>query len=315
MIKSKDFHETMYPIVGYPQYAISRTGRIGKRRGSYKMGEQHFKWMQPFIKEHRIYIKLRNLIGEQKTFQVARLIINSKYGELPFDIKYLDGNSLNIDSKNLIYNPDSYKVIKSDDPNTIFITDEVHPAIEFKMVRTDVPIQGNRYYINNKGSIYDINSKRFLSRNSDGSYGYRVTFMTYDHRQVFDDLVNIIINTWMNSDGADNEFYTYKDNNPYNVSVDNISKNNCRLAAYNKLVENVLTNNSIKYDDYEIGEQEYIDELISLVVMNLTFDKIARILNIPIDKPTSAEYIALHNAYKALTNPTIYEEISKLMKE
>ena len=49
--------------------------------------------------------------------------------------------------------------------------------------------------------------------------------------------------------------------------------------------------------------------------MNLTFDKIARILNISIDKPTSTEYIALHNAYKALTNPTIYEEISKFVKE
>lgn len=183
MFKDIKTNEYMYPILGFDGYSISRGGRVAKdlkmpgNRDKY----QSFKHLTVYPRHGELRVKLADNKGERKELPVARLNLESIYGPLPFKYGFRDDNPMNPIKDNLYFKFKGYTFVEDcevDDVvyhgKTLLLFDKKKRCVPFRVLPDEYLINNGRYWISNKGSIFDLHRQCLVSRNNDDNGYYKV---------------------------------------------------------------------------------------------------------------------------------------------
>lgn len=182
----------MYPINGYESegYYVSRLGVVGKMVREIGDGslEYDFEHLEPYLFKGLLCVTLTKG-NENIIAPIAKLNLNSIYGNLPFMIKYVDENPLNVAADNLLYEFDKVEVKEEGiimngqqiSGPVMIISNKKGRCEVFKPIPKSYIYTHNRYWISNSGTVYDRKHAHFVSRSNDNKRYYKVGLYSSDN--------------------------------------------------------------------------------------------------------------------------------------
>lgn len=325
MFKNKITDEYMYPILGYDNYSISRSGLVAlsHRKTGNCDRYQDYTVINPYINHGIPYVVLLDNNGQRKHFSVARLNIISTYGDLPFKIVYNDGDPMNVLSSNLRYDITAYKIVDDlEVDNQIFhgksllLLDDHKTHAIFRPFPKGTIFTEDRYWVSRNGAIFDRYKMNLLSRSNDDHGYYKVSIqipprMINGHLAkgflIFPKIHTLVYMAW--AEDADLQGWTidHVDGRRHNCDISNLEKVS--------LEENIIRRNQRNIDDENVITSRWKPEEIHIICQmlqnNETYSEIAEAFGIDSTDKTNSDYVALRNVCKAIIDGRTFKYIAK----
>ena len=323
MYKNIETDEFMYPILDFDNYAISRSGVVGKchRTPGNCDKYQRYSIVKPYLNNGVPWVKLYKGEGEYERFPIARLNLQSIYGELPFKIKYYDGNSKNVIQDNLAYVIDKWEISEGivvgdmKFPDKVLILSDSSGRCEvFKSIPDRYMYNNGRYWISSKGVIFDLFRKCLISRSNDGHGYYKVALQIpgrniggkyYSQFRATPKVHTLVYVSWVDSD-LDGMTIDHLDGRRHNNDVMNLEKVTSQ--------ENIRRAHDRNLDNPGVIRAKWSTNQVNLVCQLLEQGKlyceIAEALGIDASDKTSKEYKSVANLCIAIRDGRTYQDIA-----
>ena len=323
MYKNRKTGEYMYPILDWDIYAISRGGEVGKscRIPGNDDEYQDYIPIKSYLHHGSPYVHLY-MPDKDKRFQVARLSVDSIYGELPFDIMYTDGDRLNLTKHNLYFDIKDFRIVENPEidgetlPGKCLILIGGNEKCEvFRPLPDEYVRNYGRYWISNKGAIYDLSKHALISRSNDnkGYYKVAITIAGYKTKdgvyikptQITPKVHTLVYWAWA---GPIKPGYTidHKDGRRHNNRISNLEQvsfeeNVLRMRMRNLEIPTVI---HVRWTD------EQIHTVCKCLEENKSYREIVEALGYDTSDTNSKDYIAVRNLSKAIIDGRTFNYIS-----
>lgn len=326
MYKNIETNEFMYPILGYDNYSISRSGRVGKshREPGNSDVYQRYTMVSPYMNGNVPWVKLYK-DGEYKRFSVAKLNLYSIYGELPFDVMYYDGNPKNVIQENLAYVFTDVKISEGlvvgdmEFPDRVLIlSDEKNRCEVFKPIPDNYMYNNGRYWISSKGVLFDYHRRCLISRSNDNRGYYKVALQVpgrmiagnyFPQFRATLKVHTLVYVSWVDTD-LDGMTIDHVDGRRHNNDVMNLEKVTSQ--------ENTRRAHDRNLDDSRIIRAKWSTSQVKLVCEMLEqrklYTEIAEALGIDASDKTSKEYKSVANLCIAIRDGRSFQDISRNYK-
>lgn len=219
-LEKRHINLTYNIIPFHSNFVISKTGAVAMIN-DLDNGKDELYPVKVFLpKKGYPSVTIFNDNAEEVTYKIAKLLLNTYVGEFDYPIIYKDSDILNYDLFNLSYDLSKAHIEKID--NSIFIDND-----EFKLITS---FTQNRYYVNNKGYVYDEYKRNFLKRQFTVGY-LKASFMLPSlkikgsNRQAtryIDEYIHrVTYETWFNTKIPEGFVVDHLDGRKYNNSIEN----------------------------------------------------------------------------------------------
>ena len=326
MFKNRKTGEFMYPIIDYFNYSVGRSGRVylSHRQTGNTEQMQDYTEMPYYNYGGKKYVKLINShTGKEDTLLVARLVLNSLYGEINFKIKYNSDDMMKANRDNLYYRVVAEKPLDTiiDEGEErhgkfLMLSDEDGNKEVFIVVPDHIIYNDGKFWISKNGVIYDRSRKIFITRSNDNRGYYKVGLTQAD--RMIDDLFvpGVAVTLKVHSIN----YYSWHPTEDYRGwTVDHVDGNRCnnRLSNLERVThqENIRRQHNKHYGDKNIKAarwtEDEADYVCSLLQGGKSYAEIAADLGYPHEDKTDKDYIAVRNLCKALMDKRVFTDISK----
>ena len=322
MFKNIETGEYMYPILGYDNYSVSRSGVVAKchRVSGNADKYQRYTVVQPYMNGNIPTVKLYKN-NKYARFPVAKLNINSIYGELPFKIGYRDEDPTNVIQDNLYYKytdvriQDGVEVDGEYFPGKILIMSDNKGKFElFKPIPDEYMYNNFRYWISSKGALFDNWRKCLMSRSNDDRGYYKVALQIpgrtikgvyYSEFRATPKIHALVYVAWADYD-LDGLTIDHKDGRRHNNDILNLEKVT--------MEENIRRAHERNLEDANVIRSKWSTAQIRVVCQMLSegklYKEIAEALGFSTDK-TSKEYRSVANLCIAIRDGRVHQDIAK----
>lgn len=325
MFKDIKYDEYMYPILGWNNYYVSRSGRIGKfhKISGNQDKYQVFEPITTYLRDGTVYVHLY-APGKDAQLPVAKLSANSIYGETPFKVIYRDGNPQNLLKDNLQLKISHFEFVEN-----MQYEDEVIPGTTliiyggkgmktydlFRPVPEDYLLNNRRYWVSRSGAVFDVFTRSFISRSNDDNGYYKIMLMhagvmeNGKYKSEFQRVMKVHRLVYWVWGGPIPKGWTidHVDGHKYNNHISNLE---CVTLEEN-LRRMILRNR----DDELIIRSRWNDEQAEVVCKMLqdgnTYAQICEALGFDASDSHSKDYIAVSNLCKAIIDKRTFKAISK----
>lgn len=326
MFKDKSTNMYMYPILGYDNYSIDRNGRVARSHRVAGNSDlyQDYTTVVPYMNGGTPWVKLYDGKGNAQRFPVARLNIASIYGDLPFDIKFLDGYRTNVRQENLEYKYEGFeiyndKVIKNKlYPGTVLVLYDlkIQSFAIFRPIATNILYHDLQYWISDNGAIFNSNTGRLIPRSNDARGYYKVSLREYEHKdengqfiethQVYIKTHQLVYTAWKDSDITG---YTidHVDGRRHNNHISNLEKvslaENVRRAH-----DRNVNNNNVARAKWTIAD---VKKICDLMEKRTPYMDICQAFGRNPKDSNDLEYKEIANLCCAIRDGRVFKDISK----
>lgn len=324
MFKDRLTDEYMYPILGFDDYSISRSGKIGKclRVPGNAEKYQDYRPIKTYFRGSELKVKLHKGNDCGTELSVAKLILDSKYGDLPFKIGYRDHDRHNVIGDNLYYiytKCEIYDSIVVDDmkfdTKVLILSDDFGNFEVFKPLPDDYIYNNGKYWVSSKGAIYNYYDKYLVSRSNDDNRYYKVTLRTAA-RKIKDTYIQgrwmyvrvhlLVYASWVESN-MDGFTIDHLDGRRHNNDVLNLEKVTFQ--------ENIRRAHDRNLYDERVIRFKWSTAQVKLVCQMLEqrklYTEIAEALGIDASDKTSKEYKSVANLCISIRDGRSFQDIAK----
>lgn len=225
MYKTSDSNIYMYPIPHYSRYFISKNGDVGKL--SYGNGKseneiQRFSMVKQDLMNQKWFCRIRDDSNKEKRVNTAKTVVKAFYGDAPFDIKYLNRDTTDMNINNLQYIFDDVKLSKMhlDGYNTeveVLLVKDI--ADQYVILRDCHLLTG--YFISRDGILFNKEKNQFVIYELDSDIPFH-TVIIGGKRYYIHDLVYLAWNYDQLTTIPIKMTPFHKDGNKCNNDIDNL---------------------------------------------------------------------------------------------
>ena len=326
MFKNRITDEFMYPILGYDNYAISRSGFVGKslRMPGNTEKYQDYKEVKPYMNGKSPWVKLYDKNGDYKRFSVARLNLVSIFGDLPFDIKYFDENPKHVSQDNLYYKFRGYMIEEDceiDDivypGKTLLLIDNKKHCVAFRPFPDEYLVNNGRYWISSKGSVFDLHRQCLVSRSNDNNGYYKVTLQMPGYKEGFGytyinpyrgtfKIHTLVYVAWKDTD-LDGLTIDHVDGRRHNNDINNLEKVTIQENIRRAHDRNMYDDNIIRAK-WSTGQVKMVCQMLQDGTL---YKDIAEALGIDASDKTSRAYKSVANLCISIRDGRSFQNIAR----
>lgn len=326
MFKNRQTGEFMYPIIDYFNYSVGRSGRVylSHRQTGNVDQMQDYTEVPYYNYDGKKYVKLVNShTGKEETLLVARLVLDSVYGEINFKIKYNSDDMTKVNRENLYYRVTGEKELDTIIDNSeerhgkfLILSDEDGNKEVFIAVPDHVIYNNGKFWISKNGVIYDRSRKIFISRSND-NHGYYKIALTQANRMIDNRFIpGVRITLKVHTVN----YYSWNPTEDFRGwTIDHLDGNRCnnRLCNLERVTyqENIRRQHNKHYADENIKSSRWTEDeadyVCSLLQGGKSYAEIAADLGYSYDDRTNKDYIAVRNFCKSLMDKRVFTDISE----
>lgn len=326
MFKNRQTGEFMYPIIDYFNYSVGRSGRVylSHRQTGNADQMQDYTEVPYYNYDGKKYVKLVNShTGKEETLLVARLVLDSVYGEINFKIKYNSDDMTKVNRENLYYRVTGEKELDTIIDNSeerhgkfLILSDEDGNKEVFIAVPDHVIYNNGKFWISKNGVIYDRSRKIFITRSNDNHGYYKVALIQanriIDNRFISGVSITLKVHSV-------NYYSWHPTEDSQGWTIDHLDGNRCnnRLCNLERVTyqENIRRQHNKHYADENIKSSRWTEDeadyVCSLLQGGKSYAEIAADLGYPYDDKTNKDYIAVRNFCKSLMDKRVFTDISE----